>query len=50
MKNFVKIAKYFFKDFKYAWLIEQFDKNIHRELDFQKQAENIDRVRTFIKK
>lgn len=30
MWGFVKIAKFMFKDFKYAWLIEEFDKNIHK--------------------
>ena len=49
MKGFVRAAKFFFTDFKYSWLVEEFDKNIHKELDFQKEGENIQRVKSFIK-
>lgn len=49
MHNFVKAAKYLFgENFKYGWLIEEFDKNIHRELDFEQEAANLDRVKGII--
>ena len=50
MKGFVRIAKSIFHDFKYAWLIEEFDKNIHKELNFEKEADNLMRVKGFIEK
>ena len=50
MKGFVDIAKMIFKDFKYEWLIEEFDKNIHKELDFNKEAQNLKRMDEILKK
>ena len=50
MKGFVKVAKYFFNDFKYSWLIEEFDKNIHKELNFEMEADNLRKVKAYIEK
>jgi predicted unusual protein kinase regulating ubiquinone biosynthesis (AarF/ABC1/UbiB family) len=50
MWSFVKIAKYLFKDFKYSWLIEEFDRNIHKELDFVHEAGNMGRLKKLIEK
>lgn len=50
MRGCVSIAKMLFDDFKYGWLIEEFDKNIHRELDFKAEAANLLRVGEMLKK
>lgn len=43
------VAKYFFPDFKYGWLAEEFRARLPRELDFKIEAENAERCRSIFK-
>ena len=48
MHWFVWGAKKMFDDFRYEWLVEEFDKNIRNELDFVKEAKNLKRAQKFL--
>jgi predicted unusual protein kinase regulating ubiquinone biosynthesis (AarF/ABC1/UbiB family) len=42
-------ARWFFPDFKYGWLAEEFKLRLPRELDFKIEAQNAERCRKIFK-
>jgi predicted unusual protein kinase regulating ubiquinone biosynthesis (AarF/ABC1/UbiB family) len=50
MRMFVNTAKMLFKDFKYEWLLEEFECNIKKELDFEQEAHNMKLVEDILRK
>ena len=49
MHMFVKVAKFMFDEFHYQWLVDGFEKNIRKELDFMIEASNMKRTSYFLK-
>lgn len=39
------MAEKFFKDFKYAWLANEFRVNLPKEIDFKEEGENAEKIR-----
>ena len=48
MHCFSDLAKMVFDDFAYEWLVEGFDRNIRKELDFKIEAANMKRASRFL--